>query len=162
MNSLHAPTPRRHCLSVILRSVAMPIAAMFIWTAISHSAAFAQQANRITWSNPDPWSLRVSHNEVVVNNVHFDLLGFARAYAVPRGGDPRSVSVYLVSNNAYGWRMKYRVGTQWRIAHFDMMSVAIWQGQRNFGGRPRNYGFYFTNFASPYSWRGVYILQRGP
>lgn len=127
---------------------------------LTHTTTFAQQANKITWAFSDATSLRVRLDETVVNNVHFDLLGFAREYAVQRGGDRNSVSVYLVSNNAYGWRMKYQVRGKWHVAHFSMLSVAQWQGQRNFGGRARNYGFYFTNFSSPYSWRGIYIVRR--
>jgi hypothetical protein len=41
MNSLRASTPRRHCLSVILRSVAMPIAAAMALTAIGSVSAEA-------------------------------------------------------------------------------------------------------------------------
>ena len=43
MNTLHAPTPRRHCLSVILRSVAMPVAAAMALTAIGSLSAEAGQ-----------------------------------------------------------------------------------------------------------------------
>jgi len=60
---------------------------------LNHATTLAQHANKITWAFSDATSLRVGLDETVVNNVHFDLLGFARDYAVQRGGDRNSVSV---------------------------------------------------------------------
>lgn len=129
---------------------------------IACASLFAHQASayEIVWRFTDRMSLSVDPlREGSFDNVGFDLLGYARGHAALRGGAWHSVTVYLASNNAYGWRMKYYVPSQnkWRHEGFDMLAVAQWQGQQQYGNRMKNWGVYFRNFQSPNSWRGIYI-----
>ncbi len=113
------------------------------------------------WNDPISRSVNVLAGEHIVNNVGFNMLGYARQYAVLRGASYESVSAYVVSNHAYGWRMKYFARGRWVVEGFDMMDVARWQGLQNYGyTRVKNYGFYIVDMNSPYGWRGCYILRR--
>jgi hypothetical protein len=142
---------RRKSLALL---ISMSLFSLVTWTA---------SAFQISWRYTDRLSLRVDPIwEFYQDNVGFDMLGYARDYATLRGGSRNSVSVFLVSNNAYGWQMKYYVPSQnrWVTRGFDMLGVAQWQGQRNYGQRRmKNWGVYFTNFNSPYSWKGAYIVR---
>jgi hypothetical protein len=128
-------------------------------TSPSLSASAAR--HQINWKYKDSQSLTVdSLSEYYKSNVGFDLAGYAKDYAGLRGGSRSSVKVYLVSNDAHGWRMKYYVPSQnvWRTSGFNMLAVAQWQGNRDFGSnKMTNWGVYYTNFNSPYSWKGAYI-----
>ena len=142
---------------MLSRCIASSIALIAVLT-FPCSELLAQRPNEIRWVNQD---LRVRLDETFVNNVNLDMLGYARDYAAARGGDRNTVSVFIVANNAYGWRMKYQVRGVWQEGHFySMLDVARWQGQKNYGNRVRNYGIYFTTFNSAQSWRAAYILYR--
>lgn len=109
--------------------------------------------HRIHWSSSHPNDLRVNPLfEACRDNVHFDL----RSYAIMRYG-PTAREV-LVSNHAYGWRIRYRSGSRTRGVGINMLSVASWTGRRMFGTRLKNYGCYFVNWNA-YAWRGVYIFR---
>jgi hypothetical protein len=124
----------------------------------------ADAANaQCTWKWNDPISLSVNAvaGDYTARNIGFDMLGYARQYAVPRGASYNSVSAYVEFHHAYGWRMKYYARGRWVVEHFDMMDVARWQGNQNFGNsKVKNYGFCMLDINSPYSWRGRYILRR--
>lgn len=139
---------------------ALAVCAMSFGVGLMSNTATAQQYTW-RWNDPISRSIDVIAGESLVVNVHFDMLGYARQYAVLRGANFHSVSVFFVSNHAYGWRMKYFARGRWVVEHFSMMDVARWQGNQNFGAwRVKNYGFYIVNMNSPYGWRGCYILRR--
>lgn len=112
-------------------------------------------ARDIHWRYTDPASLRVNPlYEVLVDGVQLNLQGYARY----RYGS--TASVFLASNDAYGWRIRYLQNGSWRTTGIDMLAVVQWQGMVNYGyGRMKNWGVYYTQFGSPYSWRGIYILR---
>jgi hypothetical protein len=113
------------------------------------------------WNDPVSRSVNAVSGEHIVSNVGFDMLGYARQYAVQRGANYSSVSAYVSYYHAYGWRMKYYAQGRWIVEHFDMMDVARWQGNQNFGYlKVKNYGFQMLDINNPYSWRGCYILRR--
>ena len=128
--------------------------------AVLFAADVANAQYNWKWKDPISLSVNVQAGEHVVRNVGFDMLGYARQYAVLRGANYQSVSAYVVSNHAYGWRMKYFARGRWVVEGFDMMDVARWQGNQNYGyTRVKNYGFYIVDMNSPYGWRGCYILR---
>jgi hypothetical protein len=118
-------------------------------------------ASSVTWRYPGDLNVNPI-SETYVNNVSLDMIGYARDFAVARGGRRDSVSIYLAQNNAFGWRMRYYVPSrnQWVTAGFDMVAVAERHGRNRFGSqRMRNWGVYVRDFNNPYSWRGAYIVR---
>jgi hypothetical protein len=148
----------RGCSKYLLRQALLGL--VCAWSSVASAG--------VTWSYTDSQHFPPNtplHSWCYVDNIGFNLLGYARGYASIRGGSSSSVTVFLVSNNAYGWRMKYYVPSRkvWITCGFDMLAVAQWQGQRlGYDTLPRtlkNWGCYMRNFNDPYSWRGAYWVS---
>lgn len=119
-------------------------------------------AQTIQWRYNDPVMTQINPLwEVLITNESFNLAEYAKDYAAGRGGDRSTAKVFLAANDAYGWRMKYYVKAKktWYTVGFDMLDVARWHGQRKYGRKMKNYGVYFTNKNSPYTWKGAYIVS---
>lgn len=125
------------------------LATTFLLLAVSPAGA-TDRPYRVHWANND---LNVNPlTEVAVDNVPFDMNGYARARYGP------TAVAFLTRDHAYGWAIRYRVGNQTRQDGVDMLDVARWTGQNRWGGRVKNYGCYFVNWSGN-SWRGAYILR---
>ena len=116
------------------------------------SAVKAQsQPNSIVWNSRDT-SVNPLY-ESYADGVPFnDLDGYARS----RFGS--TASAYMERDHAYGWKIKYRTSTGWRVVGIDMLDAAQYHGRKKFGNRLKNWGCYFKNWSGT-SWRGGYIVR---
>lgn len=133
------------------RIVLLSVLAMSGITLSVSSVKAQSRPNSTVWNSPDT-SVNPLY-ETYANDVPFDDLdGYARS----RYG--ATADAYMETNHAYGWKIRYRSNTGWRVVGINMLDAAQYHGRKRFGTRLKNWGCYFKNWSGT-SWRGAYIVR---